>query len=434
MPRNELLIDIRVNVLGWTQTRLAREVGVSVRTVKDWESSKVTRPQPTLLEQLIKVTGVRTAAELGFGPSALSRPRGTVRSGGTGQKGSDDVLLRRDLLVIVSSAMGGALAEPVAKLFPAPTDSARVGAADVEQVNLLRTYSYNLERIMGGGALNAAALIRQYRTTLGTLHGTYRSATVRRDMHEAVAHYGTVAGWSLVDQGEHASAQRVFTAALAATEGAPADRKDPLRALILTCMARQSIYLRDYRTAVELLDHLDASVRDLPADVRAITRTRRARALAGLGDVHTVTELTERAADEFGSSAQNSAAEYQDNGFGIDELSSDIGHAYSSLAIDYGLRSTEASRRLTDSINSYGDTDSRSRALAGIRLVNVHLAQRDGQRALEAAQRHATEARMVRSTQIHEHTETGLRLAARHHTDPGVAEVITILRDIRRPA
>ena len=65
MPRNQLLADIRVNVLGWSQEKFARVVGVSVRTVKCWESGVTARPQPDVLTELMKVTGVGSAAELG---------------------------------------------------------------------------------------------------------------------------------------------------------------------------------------------------------------------------------------------------------------------------------------------------------------------------------------------------------------------------------
>ncbi|HEY9391998.1 MAG TPA: helix-turn-helix transcriptional regulator [Mycobacteriales bacterium] len=432
MPRNQLLADIRVNVLGWSQEKFAKMVGVSVRTVKCWESGVTARPQPDVLTELMKVTGVGSAAELGF--SASPGSSGTVRIGGTGQKGSDDMISRRDLMIIVSGAMGGAMAEPVTRLFPAPKDLAHIGAAEVEQVNLLRTRSYELERLMGGGAINGGAIVRRFRGALDTLHGVYRDETVRQDMHAAVAHFGTVAAWTLVDHGEHGTAQRVFSAALAAADGAPVEQKSPLRALILTDMARQAIYQQHYQTAVDLLDYLDTALPDLPDDVRAITRTRRARALAGLGDVHAVDELTRRAEDEFGSSDRDSAGEYQNQAFGRQELSSDLGHAFSSLAVEHRIRSAEAERRLTESINSYGAKDPRSRALVGLRLVNVHLAQRDSRRALMVAQAHATEARLVRSAQINEQATTGLNLANRHRTDPGIPEIIDILRTIRRPA
>ncbi|HEY9473810.1 MAG TPA: hypothetical protein VIS06_08155 [Mycobacteriales bacterium] len=199
-------------------------------------------------------------------------------------------------------------------------------------------------------------------------------------------------------------------------------------------MARQAIYQQHYQTAVDLLDYLDTAMPNLPDDARAIVRSRRARALAGLGDVHAVDELTRRAEDEFGASAQPSAATFRDTALGGLERTSDLGHAFSSLAVEHRIRSAEAERRLTESINSYGVKDPRSRALVGLRLVNVHLAQRDSRRVLTTAQTHATEAKLVRSAQINEQATTGLNLANRHRTDPDIPEIIDILRTIRRPA
>ncbi|HEY9388146.1 MAG TPA: hypothetical protein VIR27_00055 [Mycobacteriales bacterium] len=226
----------------------------------------------------------------------------------------------------------------------------------------------------------------------------------------------------------------MFAAALAATEGAPPEQIGPLRVLILTDMARQAIYQQHYQTAVDLLDYLDTAMPSLPDDARAIVRSRRARALAGLGDVHAVDELTRRAEDEFGASAQTCAVDLRDTALAAPELTSDLAHAYSSLAVEHRIRSAEAERRLTESIDSYGAADARSRALVGLRLVNVHLAQRDSRRALASAQAHATEAKLVRSAQINEQATTGLNLANRHRTDPDIPEIIDILRTIRRPA
>ena len=344
------------------------------------------------------------------------------------------MISRRDLMIIVSGAMGGAMAEPVTRLFPAPTDLAHIGADDLEEVSLLRTRLHEVERLMGGGAINGAALVRRFRGALDTLHGVYRDETVRQDMHSAVAHLGCVTGWILVEQGEHGTAQRVFTASLAAASGASDGQRGVMRAVIITDMARQAIYQQHYQTAVDLLDYLDTALPELPVDVRAIVRSRRARALAGLGDVHAVDELTRCAEDEFGASAQSSATDFRDAALGALELTSDLGHAYSSLATEHRIRSAEAERRLTESINSYGTKDPRSRALVGLRLVNVHLAQRDSRRALAVAQAHATEAKLVRSAQINEQATTGLNLANRHRTDPDIPEIIDVLRTIRRPA
>ena len=84
MPRNQLLADIRVNVFGWSQEKFAKMVGVSVRTVKCWESGATARPQPDVLAQLMKVPGVGSAAELGF--SASPGSSGTVRIGVLGRR------------------------------------------------------------------------------------------------------------------------------------------------------------------------------------------------------------------------------------------------------------------------------------------------------------------------------------------------------------
>lgn len=426
MPRNERLRTRRIE-RDLTQTELAEIIGASDKTVHCWEAGR-NRPQGALMVALMRELGASTPEELGFSPSARRGPRGTVTKGTNGQKGPA-VLNRRDLLAIVSGAMGGVMVPSVAAMFPTPTETANIGASDVARVRRLWIHSRSLQHMMGGGALNGKTLLQEYGTVLGTLHGKFRSARTREQMHAEVAHYGTVVAWSLVEQGLHAPAQRVYGAAIAAAGGAAAGRRDGLRVLLLTGMARQSIYRGDHGTAFALLDHADAVSAKLPGDIQAQVLSRRVRALALRGDVAGVARLARSAEDRYEASPRQSAQVYENPAFGRAELMSDLGYGYTTLAVAYGLRSTQAEPQLVQCVRSYGAGEQRSRTLARLWLTNLHLTHGDTERALSTARGVAAAAGSVQSAQIGVEIQTGLRLAAKR-PNRGTAQVTEVLRAI----
>lgn len=51
----EKLIQFRRTVMGWTQERLARELGVRVRTIQRWERGVTFPRTDTVIRELVRV-------------------------------------------------------------------------------------------------------------------------------------------------------------------------------------------------------------------------------------------------------------------------------------------------------------------------------------------------------------------------------------------
>lgn len=426
MARNERIRAARIR-LDMTQEEFAEAVGVDSRTVRAWEAGKVAYPHDSQLARLRELTGL-SPEDLGFRrPSDRRGPRGR-----TGHGRGGDVLQRRELMTLVASAMVGAMATPVAHVFPRPASAGRVSQDDVLAVRKLLSVTGDTQRTMGGGVLRPEALLLQFSRAVENLHGRFRSEVVRQELHSAIAHYGNNVGWALIDGGRQGAAQRVFGVSIAAAEGA-GDEKNVLRALAITSLARQEIYLGDPRSALDAMAHLEPIEPSLPSDVRAIVRALRARALGGLGDSQGVERTVNDAEDEFFTSTEGSAIRYETPGFGVDQMYSDIGHAFSALVLQHGQPAWVAAERLQLCIESPSG-EARTQAIARINLLNVRLAQGDGEEALKVANQYVSQHKVVQSAQIADVVEVGLRMVEQRRGIPGAVEVSEILHGLRRPA
>jgi hypothetical protein len=206
------------------------------------------------------------------------------------------------------------------------------------------------------------------------LHGTYQSETTRREMHSAVAHLGSTIGFMLFDQSRHLEARQVYLASLSVAR----DASDvwPLRAIVLSEMARQCLYLGDFDNALELLRIAHGADDELPATGKAMLNGVRARAYAARGDQRETDRFVGLAEDDF-SRSQPGADPSWIAWFDEAELNGETGHAYFALAVDQGNRADEAAGRLTSAAEQHGPDQARSKALALTKLSKVRMVQRD---------------------------------------------------------
>src|SRR5262249_12297740 len=146
-----------------------------------------------------------------------------------------------------------AVAAPVAHLLSPMLRSPglTVGRADVDRVCQTNQTFYDVDFLIGGGALRLDVLIGQFRKSAGLLHGNFQRGTTRQEMHSAVAHLGSTIGFMLFDQGQHLEARKVYLASLQLAQ--EATDSWPLRAIILSEMARQCLHLGEHDNALELL-------------------------------------------------------------------------------------------------------------------------------------------------------------------------------------
>ena len=154
-------------------------------------------------------------------------------------------MLRRDILgLAAAAAFTNAVAAPVARLL-APWQHTRtpaVGAADVARVQQTNQTFYDVDFLIGGGALRPDVLLEQFRKAAGLLHGTFAQDSTREELYSAVAHLGSTVGFMLFDQGQHLDARKVYLASLQVAQNA--SDMWPLRSIVLSELARQCLHLR----------------------------------------------------------------------------------------------------------------------------------------------------------------------------------------------
>src|SRR5262249_16317513 len=155
--------------------------------------------------------GVNSPEQLGFEPRRRARSTATV--GHTDPPEAD--VLRRDILgAVAAAAFTNVVATPVAQLL-SPWQRSRtiaVGQADIDLVLQTNQTFYNVDFLIGGGALKPDVLLSQFRKSAGLLHGSFQTNSMRQTMHSAVAHLGSTIGFMLFDQGQHLEARKVYLA------------------------------------------------------------------------------------------------------------------------------------------------------------------------------------------------------------------------------
>jgi len=343
------LIGLRV-ALGLSQEQYAELVGAEVRSVRGWETGEVACPQARHLAKLYALHGVSSPEQLGFEHRRQARSTATV--GHTDPPEAD--VLRRDILgAVAAAAFTSAVAAPVAQLL-APWQRSRslaVGQADIDRVLQTNQTFYDVDFLIGGGALKPDVLIGQFRKSAGMLHGTFQADSTRQAMHSAVAHLGSTTGFMLFDQGQHLDARKVYLASLQVAQ----DASDlwPLRAIILSELARQCLYLGEFDDALELLRIARGADDEITPTAKAMLHSVRARAYAAQGNVQAADRFVGLAEEAFGRGKPTNDPSWI-TWFDQAELHGEAGHAYYALAMNKKQRVDEAAQRLTLAAEQHG--------------------------------------------------------------------------------
>ncbi len=185
---------------------------------------------------------------------------------------------RRSFLSYGAAVLTG-LAEQWALVEPgclvAALDGKRV---DADLVDWLETTSAKLTTLVTEQRQHTVALLDAHLSTVVNLleEGRY-SGPVGHRLHVLAASLAQTAGWYRFDLGQHAAAGRYWHAAL---HSAHASGDRDLGAGVLSDLAYQSTWLRDPRTAVDILQH--AIPRTHHPAARSLLHLRLARAHAAL--------------------------------------------------------------------------------------------------------------------------------------------------------
>ncbi|MFD8847671.1 XRE family transcriptional regulator [Streptomyces sp. NPDC059604] len=285
--------------LGWTQPELARQVrraalrrglrsGVDRQRIWNWENNRATPDTDSqmLLADVFEIDQSLVAA-LGWPHWLPGRdssiplgPHSTVPALREALRTSMD---RRTFLTYSSAALVG-LAHQWAATEPQALAAALDGKpVDAELVDLLEATGQKLTSFVTEQRQHTRTLLDAHLTTVTDLidSGNYTQHVGQR-LHTLAARMSSTVGWHRFDQGKHAAAGRFWHGAL---HSAHASGDRDLGAGIMSDLAYQATWLKDPKTAAQILD--SAVLRTEHPTARSLLHLRLARAQAALGEAHT---------------------------------------------------------------------------------------------------------------------------------------------------
>lgn len=225
---------------------------------------------------------------------------------------------------------------------------------------------------------------------------------VEREIKVAVATLHRVVGWARYDRGDHTGAQHDFN------EGWNLIGDDGpwwLRAALLTCMARQAIYLGHLDYALDKLGIAAIRSDKLSLLRRADIAAVKARAFGAQGNHRECLRAVIEAESLFTEAHDEDHPDLAQEGFGTyyDEklLASDLAHGMFTLSYQRGFELGQTMTRL-ETARSLSDAHARSRLRSTAQLAALHLRRGDTEHGVHLAHqvldaaRGTTSARVVR--------------------------------------
>ena len=320
---------------------------------------------------------------------------------------------RRSLLAGIAAVSAGAGLVGLGEQ-PRPR---RIGSADVSRLNAVLELYRSVDYECGGGLL--------YREVARFAESVYRmldwshSPGLTPRLVAAVAAARQLAGWTALDAGRHADAQRH----LAAGERAAMSADDaPLAALIRYSQAKQLQHLRHNHDALAALRlaHSELGCRATAA-VKALLWGAEAASTAALGNHRDALALLGRASDQF--ERVNPEREpvwmaFYDRG----ELLAQYGRVYRDMARQAGTHATQAVRSVEEAIVAFGPANVRSMVLNEAGLCSALFLADEPERAVTVGVRVVEQSRALSSSRVVDRVVNLRRDLGRHRHLPVVAE------------
>jgi transcriptional regulator with XRE-family HTH domain len=468
--------------MGLSQERLAEAVGVDTSTVARWERGE-TEPQavhrPRLAEAL-KVT-VETLGELlaGVGSStgrtapAYLAPYGLAVLSLGDEPADDhagppyawgalrtledlavflrsDMLTRRDILAAsITMAAGKALTEPVAGWLntapgglPATAGHGlgKIGTSAVEGIERTVRYFVTSDASAGGGLAREAA-VGQLKYAVDLAQYASYSAAVGTRLLTVIADLAGRVGWMSHDAGMPGPGQRYAWYGLQAAHEAGTEQAQLLAVRTLSELANYAWSAGQLDTARRLWGlALDRTPEDPHRfnQVRAIMRSRLAKALSGMGSDHAAevdryvnlsVYLHQKAEDDEPLPWLAVYFPYDCGPSADAELASEAAASYHALAREDARYAGRAQRHARLALERRSEGFTRSRAFDQVMLASTGLcageldqACRDGQEAIRMATAVSYSQRVrTRLAQLMDDTE-------QHQREPAVRELREELR------
>lgn len=250
---------------------------------------------------------------------------------------------------------------------------------------------------------------------------------LRRDLYNATAHLGLIAGFVNFDAHSQDAAAKIFSFAAACAREAG----DPhLEAKLLSHQARQLIYCGMLVEAFPLLDKA-LMLGDLTGTEQAMLHTGRARLFAKQGRIQeaiTAIRHADNAFEKANPQLDPTWMAYYDTAqhFG------DTGHALFDLAVE-GTHEKEAIERFSSAVAGHTAAYARSRAMSMIKLASLHMATGEPQQAVIVAAEALPEISQIGSQRVIALLRELLRYSTVHRQLPEVEQLRAQLSELVAP-
>jgi transcriptional regulator with XRE-family HTH domain len=373
------------------------------------ENGIIRWPGKLYREALRAILGAPTDTALGF-LNARSR-RAAVKL--------EDVDRQQLIRGTTALGVGTLFLGPVAALLegteptPIPT---RVGVTEIKQIRTAARVFESWGCTYGGG-LARDAVMGQLRWSAGLLEATCPDR-LRPELFSAVGDLADVAGFMAVDAGAHEEGRRMYSFALGCAEQA----KDwPLRAEVLSSMAKQAVGTGQPDDGLTLAEHALVRADRLTATVRALLHTDRGRALAKMRRINETLTAIGTADDHFAHATPDNEplfmADYDDARHALL-----TGQPLFDLAI-LGRDQSKATDRLAAAAAGHTEDNTRARAVCLTKLASLTMATGDPLQAVSIGHEALKVASTLRSHRVTEELRELSRHAAPHQNLDEVAHL-----------
>ena len=347
-----------VNAWVYDNTNPRRVIATDANYVGQLERGRIRWPQdPDRRAGFRTVLCAATDAELGF-----RRPR---RSRSTVADVDRQQFIRAALGVGAATVAGPvAFADLITPTQPTPVPSV-VGWAEVAEVRNAAQAFAGWDARYGGGMIREA-VVAQLRYCAELLNARC-SERVRADLFSAVGVLARITGFMAFDACAHDDARRMFRFALQCAE----ESGDwHLRALVLSCMARQAIWCGDPDAGLTFIELAMVRADRVTVTERAMLHTGRAQALGKLGRVQEPAAAVGIADEEFSHARPANDDPVYVRYYDAARHAGETGCALWDVAV-HGHFIAEARHRLSTAVTGRGEAFARTRVMAQIRLASL---------------------------------------------------------------
>ncbi|KZM69653.1 hypothetical protein AWN90_07715 [Nocardia terpenica] len=291
---------------------------------------------------------------------------------------------RQEIDVRRQEFLRGVVAMPVVAVLPLELREAAVEPIErtaptrvgIEHVDRVRAWAALFRQADDAGLSIAEGMAAQLRVAETYLHA-HMSPEIETELKTAVATFFRVVGWAHYDRGEHEDARDDFERGWSLVED---NGNWWIRAAILTCMARQSIYRGDVEDALDKLGMAAIRADKLSLLRRADIAAVKVRAFGKQGNDRECVRAVREAEQYFLESQAEDHPDTQHEGFRTyyteKLLTSDLAQGLFELAFTRGVELPRTVEHLRSALR-LTDEHARSRLLSMARLAALQLRRGD---------------------------------------------------------